>query len=42
MTDFPSDLERFLARLSHDSWPLAIAAALFVLLVAGLLPRVSW
>lgn len=42
MADLPSDPERFLARLPHDSWPVAIATALFVLLVAGVLPRVFW
>ena len=42
MKDFPRDPKRFLARLPHDSWAVAIAAALFVLLIAGVLPRISW
>jgi len=42
MTDFPRDPEHFLARLPHDSWAVAFAAALFVFLIAGVLPRVSW
>jgi hypothetical protein len=42
MTDFPRDPERLLARLPHTSWAVAIATALFVLLVAGVLPRVIW
>ncbi len=42
MKDHPRDPERLLARLRHDSWAVAIAAALFVLLVAGILPRIIW
>jgi hypothetical protein len=42
MTDLPRDLERFLTRLPHDSWAVALAAALFVFLVAGVLPRMTW
>lgn len=42
MTDFPHDPQRFLARFSLDSWAVAIATALLVLLIAGVLPRISW
>jgi hypothetical protein len=42
MTDFPHEPQRFLARVALDSWALAIATALIVLIVAGVLPRVTW
>jgi hypothetical protein len=42
MTDFPHEPQRFLARFSLDSWAVAIATALLVLIIAGVLPRVPW
>ena len=46
MTDFPRQPQRsspgFLARFSLDSWAVAIATALMVLIIAGVLPRVPW
>jgi hypothetical protein len=42
MTDYPHEPQRFLARLSHDSWAVAIVAALVVLIIAGVLPRLPW
>ena len=41
MTDYPHDPDGFLAGLPRDSWAVAMFAALFVLLIAGVLPRVS-
>jgi len=32
----------FLSRFSLDSWSVALATALVVLIVAGILPRVPW
>jgi fermentation-respiration switch protein FrsA (DUF1100 family) len=40
MTDFPHQPQRFLARFSLDSWVVALASALIVLIIAGILPRV--
>jgi hypothetical protein len=42
MTDHTHDTQRFLARFSLDSWALAIASALVVLIVLGVLPHISW
>lgn len=42
MSDYPHDPESFLAGLPRDSWAVAFAAALFVLLMAGVLPRIFW
>jgi hypothetical protein len=42
MIDQSGDPESLLARLPRDSWAVAITAALFVLLLAGILPRVIW
>ena len=42
MTDFPHEPQRFLARFSLDSWAVAIATALLVLIIAGVLPRAHW
>jgi hypothetical protein len=42
MTDFPHQPQRFLARFSLDSWAVALATALVVLIIAGILPRVPW
>ncbi len=42
MTDFPHQPQRFLARLPRDSWSVAIATALVVLIIAGILPRIPW
>ncbi len=42
MTDFPHKPQRFRARLSLDSWALAIATAFLVLIIAGVLPRIPW
>jgi hypothetical protein len=42
MTDVPHEPRRFLARFWLDSWAVAIATALIVLIVAGVLPRVPW
>ena len=39
MTDFPHQPQRVAAL---DRWALAIATALIVLIVAGILPRVPW
>jgi hypothetical protein len=39
MTDFSHEPRRHSAL---DSWALAIATALIVLIVAGVLPRISW
>lgn len=42
MTDYPRDPERALARLPFDSWAVAIASALLVFIIVGVLPRLSW
>lgn len=42
MIDQSRDPESLLARLPRDSWAVAIAAALVVLLIAGILPRITW
>lgn len=42
MTDLPHERRRFLARFSLDSWAVAIATALVVLIIAGVLPRLTW
>jgi hypothetical protein len=42
MTDLPHEPQRFLTRFSLDSWAVAIATALVVLIVLGVLPHVSW
>jgi hypothetical protein len=42
MSDFTHQPQRFLARLSVDSWAVAIASALVVLIVLGVLPHISW
>jgi len=42
MSDFPHEPRRFLARFSLDSWAVALATALLVLIIAGVLPRVPW
>ena len=42
MTDLPHQPQRLLARFSLDSWAVAIATALVVLIIAGVLPRVPW
>jgi hypothetical protein len=42
MTEFPHQPQRLLARFSLDSWAVAIASALVVLIIAGVLPRVPW
>lgn len=42
MPDLPSDVELLLSKRPHDRWVVAIAAALFVLFVAGVLPRIFW
>jgi hypothetical protein len=42
LKDYLNDPEGFLAGLSRDSWAVALAAALVVLFIAGVLPRVSW
>ena len=39
MTDLPHQPQRLLVL---DRWALAIATALIVLIVAGVLPRVTW
>ena len=39
MTDFPHEPQRLAAL---DRWALAIATALIVLIVAGVLPRITW
>jgi hypothetical protein len=40
--DDPNDPEGFLAGLPRDSWAVALAAALFVFFIAGVLPRMTW
>ena len=40
MTDFANEASRFLVRSSPGGWVLAIATALIVLIVAGVLPRI--
>jgi hypothetical protein len=40
VTDFPHDPQRLLARLSLDSWAVAIATALLALILLGILPRI--
>ena len=40
MTDFAFEASRFLARSTRGSWALALATALIVLVVAGVLPRI--
>ena len=42
MTDFPNPQPRFQTRISLDSWAVALATALLVLIIAGVLPRVPW
>ncbi|HEY7997610.1 MAG: hypothetical protein WA743_06820 [Pseudolabrys sp.] len=42
MSDHTHDPRRFLARFSLDSWAVAIASALVVLIVLGVLPHISW
>ena len=42
MTDRPPDPESLLTRLPHDNWAVAIAAALFVFIIIGVLPHVTW
>jgi len=42
MTDLPHEPQRLLARFSLDSWAVALATALVVLIIAGVLPRVPW
>jgi hypothetical protein len=42
MTDLSNDPPRFLACFSLDSWAVAIASALVVLIVLGALPHISW
>ncbi len=46
MTNFSPEPRRvsagFLSRFSLDSWSVALATALVVLIVAGVLPRVPW
>jgi hypothetical protein len=39
MTDLPHEPRRLAAL---DRWALAIATALIVLIVAGVLPRITW
>ena len=41
MTDFSHE-PRLLQRITLDSWAVAIATALVVLVVLGILPRVPW
>jgi hypothetical protein len=41
MSDVPREPQRFLARFSLDSWAVAIATAFLVLIILGILPRVS-
>jgi hypothetical protein len=41
MSDVPHEPQRFLARFSLDSWAVAIATAFLVLIILGILPRVS-
>ena len=40
MTDISHPPSRFLARISLDSWAVAIATAFVALIVLGILPRV--
>jgi hypothetical protein len=42
MMDYPRDPERVLEQLPFDSWAVAIASALLVFIVVGVLPRLSW
>ena len=42
MIDFPHEPQRLLVRFSLDNWAVAIATALVVLIIAGVLPRVPW
>jgi hypothetical protein len=42
MMDYSRDPERFLARLPSGSWAVAIASALLVFIIVGVLPRLSW
>jgi len=42
VTDFPHDPQRLPARLSLDSWAVAIATALLALILLGILPRIHW
>ena len=42
MSDLPHQPQRFLPELSLDGWAAAIATALVVLIVLGILPRVHW
>ena len=40
MSDFPHHPRRYAAEPSLESWIVAIATALLVLLIAGVLPRI--
>ena len=40
MSDFPHDPQHYPAEPSLESWMVAIATALLVLLIAGVLPRI--
>jgi len=42
MTDLTNDPPRPQTRFSLDSWAVAIASALVVLIVLGVLPHISW
>jgi len=42
MTYLTRDSQSFLARFSLDTWAVAIASALVVLIVLGVLPHISW
>jgi hypothetical protein len=42
MADFPDERQHFLSRFSLDVWAVAMATALVVFIVAGVLPRIPW
>ena len=42
MTGLPDERQRLLSRFSLDAWAVAIATALVVFIVAGVLPRIPW
>ena len=42
MADYSRQKRRPAALLPLESWALAFATALVVLIIAGVLPRVSW
>jgi hypothetical protein len=42
MTDVSNNPPRLQERFSLDSWAVAIASALVVLIVLGVLPHISW